>query len=94
MRRQAKTFLTAIALVGGIAAATSLHADDPGNAEGDGGMMMSPGMMGEGGTMPMTEQMSDMMEHCSQMMQGADDGGPGVPNEQWRKPPITPERNG
>lgn len=94
MRRQPKTFLTAIALVGSIAAATSLHADDPGNAGGDGGRMMSPGMMGEGGTMPMTEQMSDMMDHCSQMMQGGDDGGPGAPNEQWRKPPTTPEKDG
>jgi len=79
----------------GIAAATSLYADDPGST-GSGGTMMSPGMMGEGGMMPMNEQMSDMMDHCSQMMQGADDGGSGVPNEQWKKqtPPATQEKDG
>jgi hypothetical protein len=95
MRKQTKTFVAATVLIAGIAAATSLYADDPGKTGGDGGMMMSPGMMGEGGTMPMTEQMSDMMDHCSQMMQGADDGGSGVPNEQWKKKaPNTPEKDG
>jgi hypothetical protein len=95
MRKQAKALLTATALMAGIAAATSLSADDPGNTGGDGGTMMGPGMMGEGDMMPMNEQMSDMMDHCSQMMQGAGDGGSGVPNEQWRKKaPITQEKDG
>jgi hypothetical protein len=95
MRKQAKTFVAATALVAGILVATALHADDPGNAGDNGGMMMSPGMIGEDGMMPMTEQMSDMMDHCSRMMQGAEDGGLGVPNEQWRKkPPVTPDTDG
>ncbi len=36
--------------------------------------MMSPGMMNGDG------QMGQMMDHCSQMMQGAS----ARPNEQWR----------
>lgn len=51
MRKQARTLLAATAFVAGIAAATSLYADDPGNT-GGGGTMMGPGMMGEGGMMP------------------------------------------
>lgn len=90
-----KMLLAAIAIVTGTAAVTSLHADDSGNTGGGGGMMMSPGTMGGGGMMPMTEQMSDMMEHCSQMMQRAGDGGSGIPNEQWKKKaPVTPEKDG
>lgn len=95
MRRQAKTLIAAATLVAGIATATSLYADDQGNTGAGGGMMMGHGVMDEGGMMPMMQQMSDMAEHCSQMMQGADDGGSGVPNEQWRKPPpATPEKDG
>jgi hypothetical protein len=87
--------MAAAALATGIAAATSLYADDSGNTKSHGGIMMSPGMMDQGGMMPMTEQMSEMMDHCSQMMQGTGDGGSGVPNEQWQKDaPVTPENDG
>lgn len=36
-----------------------------------------------------------MMDHCSQMMQGSDDGRSGIPNEQWKKkaPPATQEKD-
>lgn len=50
---------------------------------------MGPGMMGQGGTMgggSMMSQMNTMMENCNKMMQGMmDRGGPGAPNDQWRK---------
>lgn len=95
MRKKAKTLIATTALVAGIAAATSLYADDSGNRGGHGGMMMGPGMMDQGGMMPMMEQMSEMMDQCSQMMQGTEDGGSGAPNEQWRKEaPVTPDNNG
>lgn len=100
MRKRTQTLTAAAALATGIAAATSLYADDSGNTKSHGEMMMSPGMMDpgmmdSGGMMPMTEQMSEMMDHCSQMMQGTGDGGSGVPNEQWQKDaPVTPENDG
>ena len=100
MRKPTKTLMTVSLLAVGIAAAPPLYADDSGSPEGQGGTMMTPemmgpGMMDHGGMMPMMEQMSDMMDHCSQMMQGAGDGGSGLPNEQWRKDaPVTPDSNG
>lgn len=101
MRKRTKTLMAATALVAGIAAAASLYADDSGNTGGHGGMMMGPGMTGQGGMMPMMERMSEMMDrmsemmdHCSQMMQRADDGGSGAPDEQQEKTPVTPDNNG
>lgn len=101
MRKRTQTLMAAAGLAIGIATATSLYADDSRNTESHGGMMimspgmMAPGMMDDGGMMPMMEQMSDMMDHCSQMMQGAEDGRSGVPNEQWRKDaPAAPDSDG
>lgn len=70
----------------GVAAATAvalslpsmLQAHDTGSSRREGGSMMGPGMM---------NGMSQMMDHCSQMMQGAS-----RPNEQSRD--GTPPANG
>jgi hypothetical protein len=71
-----------------VAAATSLYAADPPSP------VAREDAIGAG-MMPMMQQMADMAEHCSQMMQGTANGGSGVPNEQWRKPaPVTPEEDG
>lgn len=53
---------------------TLLAHDSSSQRDGGGGSMMGSGMMG------MMGQGSRMMDHCSQMMQGAS----GRPNEQWR----------
>lgn len=53
---------------------SALQADDTGSSRGGGGSMMGQGMMNH------MEQMSQMMDDCRQMMQGAS----GRPNEQWR----------
>lgn len=56
----------------------TLQAHDTASPRGEGGSMMGPGMMNGKGQM---SQMSQMMDHCMQMMQGAS----GRPNEQWRE---------
>lgn len=109
MRKPMKTFAIASALIAGLASAPALYGQGllgshgsmmgPGMM-GQGGMMNMMGQMGQPAPMgKMTqmgtmEQMSQMMEQCSQMMQGAA-GGSGKPNEQWRKDaPATPEQKG
>jgi hypothetical protein len=89
MRNNIMTLVAAAVLMTGtVAAATSLYAADPPSPV-VGGDMTGSGMM------PMMQQMTDMAEHCSQMMQGTANGGSGAPNEQWRKPaPVTPEEDG
>lgn len=54
---------------------SALQARDTGSSHGEGGSMIGPGMMNGNG------QMSQMMDHCNRMMQGAS----GRPNEQWRE---------
>jgi hypothetical protein len=48
-------------------------------------------MIDQGGMMGMMSQISQMMEGCSEMMQGM--GGGQRPNEQWRdRSPQQPDR--
>jgi len=54
-------------------AAAMLYAQEPKRPHGKEGPMMGPGMN-------MMGQMSRMMDHCNQMMQGQS----GRPNDQWR----------
>ena len=55
---------------------STLLAHDNASPHSQGGSMMGQGMMGQG----MMGQGGGMMDHCSQMMQGASSR----PNEQWR----------
>ncbi len=70
------TFVMSIAAVVAVALSlpSALQAHDTASPRGEGGSMMGPGMMNGMG------QMGQMMDHCSQMMQGAS----GRPNDQWR----------
>jgi hypothetical protein len=62
---------------------------------GQGGMMNMMGQLNMPGPRGQSDQMSQMMDQCSQMMQGATGSGSGKPNEQWREDaPTAPERNG
>ena len=92
MRKLTTTFLLASTLVGGAMAAPSLYAQ--GSRESS-GSMMDHGMMGDkntkdkGGMMGMMKQMSEMADHCSNMMNDS------RPNDQWRKnAPLEPEKKG
>jgi hypothetical protein len=77
----------------GIVAAPALYAQgDPGPS----GSMTGHGMMGDGtkgdggmmGMMKMRGQMSQMMDHCNNMMSNS------RPNDQWRKnAPSEPEKD-
>jgi hypothetical protein len=80
MQTNLKTLLLASTLAAGLAAAPAPYAHD---SDGASGSMMGRGLMGPGGMM---EQMTSMMENCSQMMQAmmADGHEPARPNEQWR----------
>jgi hypothetical protein len=90
MRKFVKTSALSIALVGSLGFASALLAHESGSATDSGRSMMGRGMTG-GGMMNMMGQMSGMMDHCSQMMQG----GANKPNEQWRKDaPAEPNRKG
>lgn len=92
MLKSMKIFAVASALVAGVAIAPALYAHD---SERSNGSVMGPGMMDRGGMMNMMGQMSPMMDHCNEMMQGAGDGGSGKPNEQWHKDaPVAPGNNG
>jgi hypothetical protein len=86
-----KTLIAAAVLVVPIAAAPALYAQDSGASQAPSDSMMKPGMMGGGSMMNMmggTSQMQDMMDHCSQMM----NGGATKPNEQWRNnAPAAPD---
>jgi hypothetical protein len=89
MRNRARTFLSASALVGGLAVAPALYAQDYLDLRGS---TMGRGMMG-GKNMMNMGQMSQMMDDCNQMMGTTRSPGSGRPNEQWRQPaPATPEK--
>lgn len=79
MRNSVKTLAAAAALIASAALAPALYAHDSGSSDEHDGSMMGPGMMN------MMGQMSQMMDNCSEMMQGTMGDGSGKPNEQWRK---------
>ncbi len=63
MRKSLKVLIVACALAAGVAVAPALQAHEIQNAQ-------SP-TMGHGGMMNMMGQMSQMMETCNKLMQGA-----------------------
>lgn len=80
MRRSKFAAGAAVAMAVALSMPSALQARDSSSPHGEGGSMMGPGMMDmQGGR---------MMDHCSQMMQGA----AGRPNEQWRN--STPPAGG
>jgi hypothetical protein len=84
--RNSTILLVASAIMVGLAIVPGLYAQD---AQGPSRSRMGHGMMMGG--MNMMGQMSQMMDHCNQMM--GRKGGSGRPNEQWRQPaPETPEK--
>ena len=95
MRKSQQALFITLSLAGGLALAPALYAEESGTPQSSHDSMMSPGMMGDDGVMNMMEDMSemeDMMDHCSQMMNGGMDGSSGKPNEQWRKnAPASPD---
>jgi hypothetical protein len=97
MPRNLKTVVAASALIGGLLAAPALYAHGSDGGGMMGGMMQGRqgDMMGQGGMMNMMSQMSGMMEHCNEMMQGMDDHGAQRPNEQWQdRQPEQPQPEG
>jgi len=94
MRKSQALFIVP-ALVGGLALAPALYAEESSPPQYSHDSMMIPGVMGDDGMMNMMggmSQMEDMMDHCSQMMNGGMDGSSGKPNEQWRKnAPASPD---
>ena len=93
--RKSQALFIALALVGGLALAPALYAEESSTPQNSHDSMMTPGMMGDDGMMNMmrdTSQTADMMDHCSQMMNGGMDGDSSKPNEQWRKnAPASPD---
>ncbi len=88
MSRNLKTLVAASALIGSLLAAPALYA----HGTGGGGMM--DGMM-QGRQGDMMSEMSGMVEHCNEMMQGMDDHGAQRPNEQWQdRQPEQPQPEG
>jgi hypothetical protein len=93
MRKYTTALVIAAALAATIAAIPALYDEDDQTPSAP---MMRHGMMGDDnnrggmmGMMKMTGQMSQMMDHCSNMMSGS------RPNEQWRKQsPSQPEKKG
>lgn len=89
MRKSTVALVFASVVAAAVIAAPALYAHDN---QGSSGSMMGHGMMGdgnEGGMMGMMKQMSQMMDHCNNMM------GDSRPNEQWRKnAPSQPEKKG
>ena len=89
MRKPTTALLLASTLVAGVIAAPSLFAQ---GGRDPSGSMMDHGMMGDKSTrdkggMGMMSQMSEMMDHCSNMMSDS------RPNDQWRKnTPSEPEK--
>ena len=75
MRRSVFAVGIATAMAVALSMPLTLQAHDTSKPRGEGGSMMGPGMMNGKG------QMSQMMDHCMQMMQGASSR----PNEQWRE---------
>lgn len=94
MLEKQQALFTVLALAGGFALAPALYAEESSTPQNSHDSMMSPGTMGHDGMMNMMEgmpQMGDMMDHCSQMMNGGMDGGSGRPNEQWRENASSPD---
>ncbi len=95
MRNLKRTLALALVLLGALAAAPALYADD---SHGSHGSMMDRGMMGRSGMMGghgmgMMNQMRQMMDQCGAMMQGGSRGD--RPNDQWRRQtPTTPDKDG
>ena len=86
--RKSQALFIALALVGGLASAPAVYAEESSTPQSLHDSMMSPGMTGDDGMMNMMHdmsQMGDMMDHCSRMINGGMDGDSGKPNEQWRK---------
>jgi len=75
MRRSMFAAGVAAAMAVALSIPSALQARDAASPRSEGGSMMGPGMMNGKG------QMSQMMDHCNQMMQGTS----GRPNEQWRE---------
>lgn len=90
MRNTMMSLAAAVALVAGVVTASALYAHDSESSKGHDGDMMGSGMMG---MMNMMEEMSGMMDHCNQMMQGMTGDGTGKPNDQWHKEaPAVPDQ--
>ena len=91
MRRTTTTLLLASTLAAGAMAAPSLYGQSDHQPSGS---MMGHGMMGDKNTndrgmMGMMKQMSEMMDHCNNIMSNS------RPNERWRKSsPSQPEKRG
>ena len=100
MPKKLKILVAASALIGGLLAAPALYAHGTGGGGMMGGMMQ--GRQGHvmdhdgsmEGMMNMMSQMSGMMEHCNEMMQGTGDHESGAqrPNEQWGGGDSAPPR--
>ena len=91
MRNFLTPLLVATALIVGVTIVPDLSAQE---AQAPSRSMMGHGMMGGRGMMGDMNmgQMSQMMDHCNQMMMGRSHGS-GRPNEQWRQQtPKTPEK--
>jgi hypothetical protein len=92
MPRLLTTLLVTAVLAVGLAVVPTLEAQDtqaPSRSKTGHGMMGGRGMMGGMNR----GQMSQMMDHCNQMMGRSH--GSGRPNEQWRQQtPKTPEKKG
>ena len=84
MRRSMFAIGVAAAMAMALSMPLTLQAHDTSSPRGEGRSMMGAGMMNGKG------QMSQMMDHCMQMMQGASSR----PNEQWREgaPPAGDQR--
>lgn len=90
MRKSTTILLLASALVAAAVAAPLLYAE-----ETPSGSTMGRGMTGDDhgggmmGMMKMMQQMSGMIDHCSNMMSSS------RPNDQWRrKSPSDPDKSG
>jgi hypothetical protein len=94
MNTHLRTLVLGATIVVALAAAPALYAQS--YLSMSHGSKMGQGMMGEGMTgsmmsgmmsmIGMSSDMGGMMEHCSEMMQGMDDGHAQRPNDQWRSP--------
>ena len=89
MRNLKRTLTLALVLVGTLAAAPALYAED---SRGSHGPMMDRGMMGGHG-MGMMNRMRQMMDQCGAMMQGNSRGH--HPNGLRRQQtPARPDKDG
>jgi hypothetical protein len=85
MHKRNQTLILGAAFVAALALAPALHAND---AHESSGTTRKDGMMRGDSTMGST---SRMMEGCGAMMQG---GRRDRPNDQWRKAPTQPDKDG